>query len=198
MTSDSRLKLKNLHLKGFKSISSEGEDIAFNDVTVLLGANGAGKSNLVSFFSLINHMTSGALQNWVAKNGFANSILFYGIKNTTRLEALLHFESDQVEDKYEFILSHAAGDNMIINEEKIYFRNKSRAAPYVKTLDFGVKESTLSTKLQNTKENQTAIVLSRILRSCRVFQFHDTSPTAYVRNKSYIEDGRYLKSDGGN
>lgn len=198
MSDNNRLKLKSLYVKGFKSINNEGENIEFNDITVLLGANGAGKSNLVSFFSLINYMTSGGLQNWVAKNGFANSILFYGVKNTTRIEASLRFESDNIEDEYEFILSHAAGDNMIITEEKVTYRKKNNPTPYVKTLDFGVKESTLSTKLESTKENKPIIVLSRILRSCRVFQFHDTSLTAHVRNKSYIEDNRYLKSDGGN
>lgn len=198
MTDKSRLKLKSLYVKGFKSINNEGEDISFNDITVLLGANGAGKSNLVSFFSLINHMTSGGLQNWVAKNGFADSILFYGVKNTTRIEASLRFESDKEEDKYEFILSHAAGDNMIINEEKVTYRDKNQATPYVKTLDVGLKESSLSTKLENTNENRPTILLSSLLRKCRVFQFHDTSLTAHVRNKSYVEDNRYLKSDGGN
>lgn len=198
MTDNSRLKLKSLYVKGFKSINNEGEDISFNDITVLLGANGAGKSNLVSFFSLINYMTSGGLQNWVAKNGFANSILFYGVKNTTRIEASLRFESDKDENKYKFILSHAAGDNMIINEEKVTYRNKNQATPYVKMLDAGLKESTLSTELENTNENRPTIVISSLLRKCRVFQFHDTSLTAHVRNKSYIEDNRYLKSDGGN
>lgn len=198
MPDSNRLKIKSLSVKGFKSINNEGENISFNDITVLLGANGAGKSNLVSFFSLINYMTSGGLQKWVAEHGFANSILFYGVKNTTRIEASLRFESDDFEDEYAFILSHAAGDKMIINEEKVTYKKKGFSKPYVKILDFGVKESTLSTRLENTKENRPIIVLSSILRSCRVFQFHDTSLTAHMRNKSYVEDNRYLRSDGGN
>jgi len=198
MPDSNRLKIKSLSVKGFKSINNEGENISFNDITVLLGANGAGKSNLVSFFSLINYMISGGLQKWVSDNGFASSLLFYGLKNTTRIEASLRFASDDFEDEYAFILSHAAGDKMIINEEKVTYKKKGFSKPYVKILDFGVKESTLSTRLENTKENKPIIVLSSILRSCRVFQFHDTSLTAHVRNKSYVEDNRYLRSDGGN
>ncbi len=198
MRSENRLKFSNLQLRGFKSINNEGQKLDFKDITVLIGANGAGKSNLVSFFSLINYMTSGGLQKWVARSGFANSILFYGIRNTTRIEASLKFESEKQEDVYEFILSHAAGDTLIINEEKVTFKNSKSSKPYVKSLDFGVKESSLSIKMDNTKGNKPLILVSSVLRACRVFQFHDTSLTAEVRNKSYIEDNRYLKSDGGN
>lgn len=197
---DNRLKLKELEVKGFKSINGDGQSIRFGDITVLLGANGAGKSNLVSFFSLINFMTSGGLQNWVAKNGFANSILFYGTKKTTRIESSLTFESDTHKDEYKFVLSLAAGDTMIINEETVTYENKQgkKRKPYIKTLDFGVKESTLSTRLDDTSENKPVIFLSSVIKGCRVFQFHDTSLTAHIRNQSYIEDNKYLKSDGGN
>lgn len=200
MKAENRLKLKRLSLKGFKSINSDGQEIEFGDITVLLGANGAGKSNLVSFFSLLNHMTSGGLQNWVAKSGYANSILFYGIKKTTRMEASLVFESETDRDVYDFTLSHAAGGTLIISEEKVMYEKikGSYGKPYEKVLDFGLKESTMSTRLEQTRENQPIIVLSQVLKGCRVFQFHDTSSTARVRNECYIEDNRYLKSDGGN
>ena len=45
-----KFRLKRLQLSGFKSISSAGQTIDFGEVTVLLGANGCGKSNLISFF----------------------------------------------------------------------------------------------------------------------------------------------------
>lgn len=66
-----RLKLKEVEIKGYKSINSEGQAIEFGDVTVLLGANGAGKSNLVSFFKLLNHMTTGGLRLFVGQQGSA-------------------------------------------------------------------------------------------------------------------------------
>ena len=60
------MKLKEIAVKGFKSISNHDyERIAFNDVTVLLGANGSGKSNLISLFRLLGFMTTGALQQYV-------------------------------------------------------------------------------------------------------------------------------------
>ncbi len=192
------LKLSEISISGFKSINKNGQLIRFNDINVLIGANGAGKSNLVSFFSMLNYMNTGGLQNWIAKSNFANSVLFLGSKNTTRIEATLRFESDEYFDKYKFVLSHAAGDRLIINEESIEYGRTDTPNSNFKIFDFGVKESNLAQRFDNIKENQPAIIVSSILKGCRVYQFHDTSSTSNVRNQSYIEDGRYLRSDGGN
>lgn len=50
-----RLKLSRINLKGFKSISSvgDGQEVILGDLNVLIGANGSGKSNLVSFFKML-------------------------------------------------------------------------------------------------------------------------------------------------
>jgi predicted ATPase len=49
-----------------------------DDVTVLIGANGVGKSNAVSFFQLLNYAMTGSLQTYIAENGFADAFLYYG------------------------------------------------------------------------------------------------------------------------
>ncbi len=55
------MKLKEMHIKGYKSIDGQhGQTIPLGDLTILLGANGSGKSNLVSFFS--EH-----LQEWLGR-----------------------------------------------------------------------------------------------------------------------------------
>ena len=68
-----RIRLKNLELAGYRSFGGEKQSLGFEDITVLLGANAAGKSNLVSFFGLLNFMTTGALQAFVAEHGYASS-----------------------------------------------------------------------------------------------------------------------------
>ncbi|MDD4915786.1 MAG: AAA family ATPase [Methylococcales bacterium] len=48
------MKLTELAIKGFKSIYNRQEQvIPLGDITLLLGANGSGKSNLVSFFKFM-------------------------------------------------------------------------------------------------------------------------------------------------
>ena len=79
------MKLRELYIKGFKSIDGEhGATIPFGDVTVLLGANGAGKSNAVSAFHLLQSIARQELRQFVSKQG-VSSLLFYGPKKTCLL-----------------------------------------------------------------------------------------------------------------
>jgi predicted ATPase len=52
--------LTSLHLAGWKSIRDA--EIELRPLNVLIGANGAGKSNLVGFFELISAMMAGRFQ----------------------------------------------------------------------------------------------------------------------------------------
>jgi len=70
--------LQKISVEGFKSIHSLTMNI--DSVNVLLGANGAGKSNLLSLFSFLNHLAQGTLSSYVARNGFAHSFLFFSAK----------------------------------------------------------------------------------------------------------------------
>jgi len=87
-----QLELNSIELKGFKSIDAQGQTIELGPITVMLGANGAGKSNLVSFFKMLHSMTAGGLQQYVAEQGFADALLHLGVKVTTEISAKLRFE----------------------------------------------------------------------------------------------------------
>lgn len=197
---DKRLKLKELDLKGFKSIDAEGQSISFGDVTVLLGANGAGKSNLVSFFKLLNYLTTGALQTFIGEQGYADSLLHYGASTTARIQATLRFEQGEAgEDTYGFTLSHASGDTLIFTEESVTWQKAGRQRPQKVDLKAGHKEANI---IEDAKQSGTTSRTSRfiltLLRLCRVYQFHDTSGTAKIRNYGYIGDGDYLRDNAGN
>ncbi|ETR67139.1 MAG: hypothetical protein OMM_11913 [Candidatus Magnetoglobus multicellularis str. Araruama] len=79
--------LQKISVKGFKSIQSLTLNI--DPVNVLLGANGAGKSNFLSLFSFLNHLAQGKLSSYVARNGFAHS--FYFLVPKKHLECVLTF-----------------------------------------------------------------------------------------------------------
>lgn len=61
-TINNSLNLSQLTVNGFKSFSDSGQIINPGNLTVLLGANGSGKSNLVSFFKLLNYVMNEKLQ----------------------------------------------------------------------------------------------------------------------------------------
>lgn len=56
-------KLTRITIEGFRSIRYA--ELALGDVTVLIGANGAGKSNALGFTKMLSHMMSESLSSLV-------------------------------------------------------------------------------------------------------------------------------------
>ena len=191
-----RIKLKRICIKGFKSFG-EAQEILFEDETLLIGANGSGKSNLISFFSMLNHIRTGGFQSYVEQQGGANSILHYGAKKTKTIEYEIEFCAEYPSESrlttYNVLINYGMPDRLLINGEKISYQKTGMSEPLEYFLEPGFKESDLS------KDNQASSrVVSYVLSNCRVFQFHDTSKEARFRQACNINDNRYLKSDGGN
>lgn len=193
----SKLKLKQITISGFKSFHPDGQTIPIDNITILLGANGSGKSNLVSFFKMLGYATTNALQVFIGENGYASSLLYYGSKRTPKLTAELFFSDENADDKYSFTLAHAAGDTLIFTEETIYCKYPGKEKPFLITFDPGVKESGLYKEAKEPSKT-TCRVIYQLLKSIQVFQFHDTSKESRIRNSGYINDNKYLRSDGGN
>lgn len=200
-------KLKRIFLNGFKSFRYVGRDldetrqiesgnsIEFGDVTVLLGANGAGKSNVVSFFRMLNFMTTGALQDFVVKAGGASSLMHCGPKITPKMGAVVEFESDQRKSRYEVTFTDAPPNVLMINDEKVFFHDPAYRKPQDVIVKIGQLESALR---ERAEKDATCRVIYSMLSRCRTYQFHDTSAAANARKPVYIEEARHLMSDAGN
>lgn len=188
------MKLKEIHLRGFKSIdNSDGQHIALGDVTLLLGANGSGKSNLVSFFNMLGYMATGALQIFVGKYG-VKQLLHFGPKTTESIFFKLTLEDDEKVDTYEVTLAHGLPDRLFVAGEKVTFHQRSRPKPQEYYLPTGAAEVSVF----QDKENLTSKVLANLLRGIKTFQFHDTSDSARIKDRVPVDDGSYLRSDAGN
>ncbi|MDX9881366.1 MAG: AAA family ATPase [Prolixibacteraceae bacterium] len=189
-----KLKLSRITIKGYKSFSNACPvDIDLSNITVLLGANGSGKSNLISFFKMLNFMMSGSFQNYIELNGTADTFLHYGAKRTKHISGELYFENLINTDLYSFTLSHATPDRLIITSEEIEWLRKGESNRKKISMETNFKESSLY-KTNGVIEKIIWNVLSR----CRVFQFHDTSAESFLRKPSHIAASDYLLSEGGN
>jgi predicted ATPase len=187
-------KLKRIVINGFKSIKNI--DIDLNSLNILIGANGAGKSNLVSFFKMLNEMMAGRLQQYVAQSGRASSLLHFGSKITPQIEAKLEFEVDNGTDTYYLRLFYASGDTLFFAEETLSFLQTGYSYPREDPLGAGHQETKIN---EAADENiTTAKTIRFLLNRCRVYHFHDTSSTADVRQSCYVGDDRWLMSDAGN
>jgi len=87
--------LSRLRIRGYKSIADA--DIRLEPISVLIGANGSGKSNLLSFVDLLQSIADERLALRVAHQGGASAHLRFGPKVTPAVEAevLFHGETDR-------------------------------------------------------------------------------------------------------
>ncbi len=187
-------KLKRVTISGYKSISSRTPlQVELGNINVLLGANGSGKSNIISFFKMMNFMMSGSFQLFVEKAGTSQVFLNYGAKHTSMIKGEMCFESNTHFDNYSFQLTHAAPDRLIINSEQIVWGAKDRNQSQNIVLPSDFKESALT-----NNQSQTVKVIRRILTNCKVYQFHDSSAESPIRQSSRIEFADYLQAEGNN
>ncbi|MBI2807351.1 MAG: AAA family ATPase [Planctomycetes bacterium] len=184
--------LRRLVLKGFKSIKAM--DLELRPLNVLIGENGAGKSNLVSFFKLLQEMMAGRLQQFIGANGYAHSLLYFGPKLTPQMDAQLRFEVENGDVTYAIQLTHGAEDLLFFSHESLTFVPNDHGKLKFMPLGSGHKE----TRIRRPTKERERLRLRRLLDRCRMYHFHDTSPTARVRQSCFIRDNRALLPDAGN
>lgn len=173
------MRLNKFILKGYKSIKQT--EIVLNNLNVFIGANGAGKSNFISFFKLLNAIINEQLNIFVPKNGFADTFLHYGRKHTKAIEAQLELDNHV----YKFQLEPTADNRFIFTEETLTDHQKQE----VTHLGIGHSESNLS-KFDKR--------IMPIIKHWQVYHFHDTSRTAAVKQICSIHDYAYLREDASN
>lgn len=184
-------RLREIKISGYKSLGTDAQPVKLelNNLNIIIGANGAGKSNFISFFQMLANMMTGALQIYVGKNGSSESLLQFGSKKTKMISASLVFENMRFTNVYDFSLVKAVNDTLIFAEETI------TAGKQKFELNSGQKESFL---LTDAASHASERAVRTILSGCRTFQFHDTSSEAHIRNAAYVDNNRFLMSDGGN
>ena len=190
--------LRKIDIRGFKSIKSM--TLKLRPLNIMIGANGAGKSNLVLFFKMLNEMMGGRLQQFVATSGRAQSLLHFGPKVTSCLEATLEFELDDKPHELLLRLTHAAGDTLVFLEES-FMRNSSCEDGFDQSLSFMIGHP--EARLLDPVEDEEWVkgirrAFTQLMVNCCVYHFHDTSPTASIRQYHNIDDNRQLLSDAGN
>lgn len=187
-------RLKSIEIRGYKSIPfNHPLKLDFGNINILLGANGAGKSNIISFFKMLNYMMSGTLQKFIAESGTNQKFLYYGAKKTPTLSASIKFESTHSYDIYNFSLTTAVSNRLIVSSEDIEWKESNKEKSYKTPLISDYNESAL------TKAGKKAEKFIRnALSSCKVYQFSDSSISSPMRQASPVDSAQYLQSEGNN
>jgi len=182
-----RQSIEKLTIEGFRSIRKLG-DFRLRDVNILIGANGSGKSNFISFFSLVSEIAEERLQFDVNKHGGADSHLFLGPKNTDLIAGKILF----TQKGYEFRLEPTADNRLIFREERICSQEDSLS------LGSGHSESLLKMRTQKDQNADMTPCIHKAISGWTFYHFHDTGSIAAVRRPRTIRDNEYLRPDAGN
>lgn len=188
-------RITEVSIAGFRSLKCI-EKLQLPPLTVLIGANGVGKSSFIRFFEMLGWMLrAGKLQEFVLRKGGGDDQFFMGSRITPEIKAELRISTDKGFNDYRFEMAHlSAGDTLMLTHEAYRYSDASKAGQAGWSYLAGVsKESALP-----NQKNMTAKTIYTLLRQCSTFQFHDTSTNASIHQRWDVSDFAHLRSDGGN
>jgi len=184
--------IDHLTIRGFKSIKSM-DRLKLENLNILIGANGSGKSNFVSYFKMLGNMMAARLQNGTRVQGGANRIVTFGVKETKKIESVIEFFLNE----YRFELDPTVDGGFSFSKEELFF-DGPMYGPKLIRLGSGHAESKLPEYYLKSSAVSVADHCYSSILSWRVFHFHDTSERAGVLQPSSVKDSAFLWHDASN
>ena len=178
--------LDSLTLLGFKSIRALDE-FPLTQRNVLIGGNGAGKSNVIDLFRLLRALARDGLRAHVARTGGGEGLLFHGPRGPGAIEATLMFG----DNSFRVRLQPTASDELMVKDIAILWmpdqkwRVFPRGGPEAEFTDWAGRPG---------RDGEVHAAIS----SWSVHHFRDTGPTAPIRQDAALADHHELAEDGGN
>ena len=171
-----------IDIKGYKSIKDL--HLELNPINILIGANGAGKSNFISFFGFLKTAYDQLLRVTVAKNGGVDKYLHNGRKNTAKISCKLSFDGGEC--VYGFTLDTGVDSFFVLsemmNEWTAIKGSSSNPELNIKTIGFGGQGSYIRDYLNGLK----------------VYHFQETGINSPFNSDPKINDYHILQSYGAN
>ena len=158
-----------ISVRGFRSISSL-EKVHLGSVNVLIGANGAGKSNFLEVFALLQAIGDGRLFNYVGRVGGAERLLHFGSSRTESIELEFAFRNPVRQLRLRLVPS---------SEDELFVSEGTSSVPEEA---FGGSRAA---------ENNPAPNL-------RIYHFQDTGFHSPMKKTAKLHDNRYLRADASN
>ncbi len=188
MSEQNNTHIHQIKLKGFKSIKSL--DLKMSPINILIGANGAGKTNFISLFTFLRSLSEGKLQTYTEKQGYANTFFHFGSKTTSKII----IDIDIGDNGYHVEFVHSENnDSLVFDTEYCKYSGSPRTWP----IKGKIGESGLLPGSES-KSDYVRKYTREYMQKCRVYHFHDTSPTAGFKQAQKLSSSVILNSDASN
>lgn len=186
--------IENVIIKNFKSIRDL--ELPLTNLNVLIGSNGVGKSNFISFFEMAKAIFEQRFGSYTLEKGGIDNLLYRGRKVSKEIYGLMDFKNTNA---FFFTLKPAQSNKGYIDNTGDYFNRrgegtKDYSGQWHRTFwDSAVEESNLMGKMYGR-----AYYLNSYLGSFTVYHFHDTSSSSPMRGQCEINDNSFLRDNGSN
>lgn len=175
--------LKQIKVEGFKSIAKL--DLPMGNINILIGANGAGKTNLISLFTFLSHLSQGKLRTYVESEGGAERFFHFGTRHTNRM--MLDLEVGINGYHVEFS-PNRDDDSLVFNKEYCTIETSSNQYTlYPKKGESGFVSG------KPADSDYVKKYTREYMEKCRVYHFHDTSNQANFKKTNKLVNSYYLK-----
>jgi predicted ATPase len=185
--------IKQVIISNYKSIKHL--ELPLHKLNVLIGSNGVGKSNLISFFELAKAIIEQRFGSYTLDKGGIDNLLYRSRKESNQIQGLLNFDNTNA---FFFELRPAQSNKGYIEQSGDYYNNLNiEGTEYNKwnktKWDSAVEESCI---LYNPLWRAGHI--RRHFKSFTVYHFHDTSSRSPMRGECDINDNEFLRDNGAN
>lgn len=184
--------ISRLRVAGYRSLGDI--ELSLAPLNVLIGANGAGKSNVLDVLRLLDALRRGALRPFVGRAGGAATLLYRGRTRSTGVELSLTYEVGPVANAdpacdLTMRLVPTDDDGLMIEREALTFDREHPSGTA------GGARGERESLLLDDSDPSMAIVGPP---ATRIYHFHDTARDAPLRTHARRGDDARLRADGGN
>lgn len=185
--------IERIEIHNYKSIRESS--VSLTPINILIGENGAGKSNFISFFELAKALYDQRLGGYMLSNGGMAAQLYRGLKYSKSIRGAIDYNNT---NDFFFELRPGIREKAYIEETGDYYnwrgeKNKDYSQWHKTIWDRAVEESNIS-----EAKYPRAKYVRALLESFIVYHFHDTSKTSPMRQPCPVDDNATLRHDASN
>lgn len=188
------MKIDRISLQGFKSFA-QVTDFELRNLNVLIGQNGAGKSNFLSAFRLLTALSQGNLQTYVKSQGGPDALLHGGRKRSPTVRIELRFaRNGDITNGYAITLAPTVDNRVQFLREEPWIIGRL-TGNVAKRYPLGVAHEEAAL---NDDKGPVSHYVAAWMKSWQQFHFHDTSESAAVKRAHPSNDNLRLKPQAEN
>lgn len=185
--------IEKIEIHSYKSIRNASVSLA--PINILIGENGAGKSNFISFFELAKALYDQRLGGYMLSNGGMAAQLHHGLKHSKSIRGAIDYNNT---NNFFFELRPGMGEKAYIEETGDYYNWKMETDKNYSLWSRTVWDKMVEESRISEIEYPRAKYIRALLESFIVYHFHDTSKTSPMRQPCPLDDNVTLRHDASN